>query len=200
MELQNKYSNTSIYKIVSTDTKITECYVGSTIDFKRRATQHKYRCNNEKNKEYHKLVYQFIREHGGFDNFDIVLIPTKHFNNKLEAEQEERKYIEELKATLNCRVPSRTNKERVNTNRESIRLYTKIYNNEHREIQAIQHKAYYAIHKDRIHARKRELYILKKEQLRHSNENQDCHDISKNLTILVLIIIINLMHKHYINL
>ena len=200
MELQNKYSNTSIYKIVCINTNITECYVGSTIDFKRRASQHKYRCINEKDKEYHKLVYQFIREHGGFDNFDIVLIPTKHFNNKLEAEQEERKYIEELKATLNCRVPSRTKKERVNTNRESIRLYQKIYNNDHREIQAIKHKSFYATNKDRMNARQKELRILKKNQLRHGNGNQDCHDNYKNLTILVLLIIITLLHKHYINL
>ena len=199
MELQNKYSNTSIYKIVCTDTKITECYVGSTIDFKRRATQHKYRCNNEKNKEYHKLVYQFIREHGGFDNFDIVLIPTKHFNNKLEAEQEERKYIEELKATLNCRVPSRTKKEREDTNREMIRLKQKIYNDAHREIQAIKHKAFYATNKDRMNARQKELRILKKDQLRHGNENQDSEDNSKTLKILILIIIITLLHKHYIN-
>ena len=200
MEIQNKYSNTSIYKIVCIDTNITECYVGSTIDFKRRASQHKYRCINEKNKEYHKLVYQFIREHGGFDNFDIVLIPTKCFNNKLEAEQEERKYIEELKATLNCRVPSRTKKEWIDINREMIRLKHKIYDDAHREIRAIKHKAYYATHKDRMNARQRELRILKKDQLRHRNENQDFHDNSKALKILILIIIITLLHKHYINL
>ena len=45
----NKFSNSCIYKISCKDTTITECYVGSTCDFKRRKIDHKSYCNNEKN-------------------------------------------------------------------------------------------------------------------------------------------------------
>ena len=101
MEKINIYSNTHFYKIVCKDTSITECYVGRTKDLTRRESEHKFCCITENCRLYHKRLYQFIRENGGFDNFEVILIETKCFNNKLEASQEERKHIEELNALLN---------------------------------------------------------------------------------------------------
>ena len=68
------YSNTVIYKIVSNDLNITECYVGHTTDFVRRKAAHKSACTNEKGKTYDFKVYKTIREIGGWDNWSMIEI------------------------------------------------------------------------------------------------------------------------------
>ena len=50
-----------IYKIVCNDLNITDCYVGSSINFKRRKGEHKSSCNNPNSKIYNLNVYKFIR-------------------------------------------------------------------------------------------------------------------------------------------
>ena len=201
MENINKYSNTTIYQIICKDRTITDCYVGHTTNFKSRKREHKHDCNNSTRNKYSFKVYQFIRENGGFENFDMLLISTHVCEDKHDAIRLERLYIEELNPTLNKQKPGRTSKEYKEDNKDKIRQQQhEYYEQRNKEALSKNKKAYRDKYKDRIHARNRELYIFKKEQLRHSNENQDFHDNSKNLTILVLIIIINLMHKHYINL
>jgi hypothetical protein len=68
------YSNTSIYKLCCKDIYIIDIYVGHTTDMRRRKWQHKTNCNNEKNKVYNLNVYQFIRNNGGWDNWDMIEI------------------------------------------------------------------------------------------------------------------------------
>ena len=60
--MSDKYKNGKIYTIrcKNDDTLI---YVGSTVQpLFKRWHQHKACLNNEKNKEYHKLLYKKIRE------------------------------------------------------------------------------------------------------------------------------------------
>ncbi len=49
-------------------------YIGSTTDVKRRKIQHKYSCNKIKNREYNKKLYKYIRENGGFDEWEMVIL------------------------------------------------------------------------------------------------------------------------------
>lgn len=95
------YENTFIYKICCKDVTITEVYVGHTTNFKQRKSGHKLNCNNEKNKNYNCFVYKFIREHGGWYNWDMVLIENINCKCRLEALQQERYYVEILNASLN---------------------------------------------------------------------------------------------------
>ena len=67
---------------------------------------------------YNIFVYQFIRENGGWDNFDMILIEEYECENRLQAEQRERYWIETLKAELNQIIPSRTRKQYYETNKE----------------------------------------------------------------------------------
>ena len=100
------YSKTVIYKICCKDIKIVDCYVGSTNDFDRRKGEHKRHCHNENHEKYNFPVYQFIRSHGGWDNWSMI--PVEIFNtctNKLEKLARERYYVELLNATLNGNVP-----------------------------------------------------------------------------------------------
>jgi hypothetical protein len=124
-------TNTHLYKLVCKDTTITDCYVGHTTDFKTRKCGHKQKCNNVNAKEYNFEVYTFIRNHGGWDNFDMVLIETKTCNNSLDAFRVERNHIEGLSATLNMRIPARTSKEYYEDHKEHIKLKCRNYYYDH---------------------------------------------------------------------
>ena len=121
------YTKTKIYKLVCKDIHITKIYVGHTTNWVKRKSNHKSNCNNSNSKMYDYFVYQFIRENGGWDNFDMILIEEYECENKLQAEQRERYWVETLKAELNTNIPGRTIKEWTETNKETIKEYQKEY-------------------------------------------------------------------------
>lgn len=100
-----------VYKIVCSDVSITECYVGSTTNLRIRKNQHKNTCNNVDDKSYNLPVYQFIRENGGFQNWIMVAVVEIEFENRMVLNACEREWIENLHATLNRVVPTRTQKK-----------------------------------------------------------------------------------------
>jgi hypothetical protein len=142
------YSQSIIYKLCCKNPEITDIYIGSTTNFKCRKNQHKYRCSNEIAKQYNCYVYQFIREHGGWDNWDMIMVEQFSCNNKRECLAKERYYIETLKSTLNQCIPNRTIKEWEDANREHRRQ---------------QKKEFYKLNKDRIKQQKKEYYLNNKE-------------------------------------
>ena len=99
------YSKSIIYKIVCKDTSITECYVGSTTNLTKRRWQHKFSCNNETIRSYNYYVYKFIRENGGWYNWDMVMVEEFACDNKMKLFKQERYWVETLKATLNSVKP-----------------------------------------------------------------------------------------------
>ena len=68
------YSNTIIYKLVCKDLNIKYLYVGSTTNFSNRKNSHKSYVVNEKRKNYNSKIYNFIRDNGGWENWDMILI------------------------------------------------------------------------------------------------------------------------------
>jgi hypothetical protein len=105
------YAKNFNYKIVCKDLSITDSYAGSSTNWSKRKNCHKSSCNNENSKKYHLKVYQFIREHGGWNNWNMILIEYYPCKTQLESAQRERYWTETLKATLNCQVPGRTQAE-----------------------------------------------------------------------------------------
>ena len=81
---QVDYSNSTIYKLCCKDTSIKDIYIGSTTNFRQRKSQHKNCCNNENNKHYNYRLYKFIRENGGFDNWEMFMIEEFKCENKLQ--------------------------------------------------------------------------------------------------------------------
>lgn len=102
------YSKTIIYKICCKDPSILDVYIGHTTHLNKRRNVHKANTLNSNNKDYNMYVYNFIRNNGGWDNWNIIMIEQYPCNNKLEATKRERELIEELKATLNKRIPFKT--------------------------------------------------------------------------------------------
>ena len=68
------YSNTIIYKICCKDISITEIYVGHTTDMRRRKNRHKSDCYNKNTNNYNNNIYKFIRDNGGWSNWDMIEI------------------------------------------------------------------------------------------------------------------------------
>ena len=140
------YNNAMIYRLCCRNTDITDIYIGSTTNFRNRKCQHKYSCNNSNSNNYNCKVYQFIRENLGWENWDMVLIENVKCNTKLELHQKERKFIEELKPSLNQTLPSRTSKEYYIENKEKIKEKHSEYYIENKE----KAKEYYNNNKEKI--------------------------------------------------
>lgn len=94
-----------IYKLCIKDGSVSDIYIGSTTNPKVRKYDHKKHSKNINGKQYNYYVYQFIREHGTFDNWDMIILEKLENIDKHELRKKERYYIEQLKPTLNQVIP-----------------------------------------------------------------------------------------------
>jgi len=117
------YQNTFIYKIICKDTNITNTYVGLTIDFERRKKIHEQTCNNLKKGK----LYDFIRDNGGWDNWEMLIVEKCCCQNRKEAGMREKYWYENLHANLNKNYPSRNSDEWYQTNKEKYIELGRIY-------------------------------------------------------------------------
>jgi hypothetical protein len=159
------YANTLIYKLVCSDLEVKEIYVGSTTNFTVRKDNHKTKCSNEKSKEHHFKVYQYIRANGCWDNWSMVEIEKFPYADSKEARKRERYWIETLHATLNCQTPSRTKSEYYLDNKEHIAEQSKIYREANKEQLAEQKRIYNETNKEKIAEQKKIYNEAKKEQI-----------------------------------
>jgi hypothetical protein len=94
-----------MYKIVCKNPNILGTYIGSTSCFNKRKTDHKCNTINANNKKYNYKIYQFIRDNGGWDNFDMIQIEAYPCNNKIECLTRERELIELEQFCINSNKP-----------------------------------------------------------------------------------------------
>ncbi len=105
------YSKTVMYRIICKNIDITENYVGYTTNLKSRRANHYSKCENEFCRSYNYKVYKFIRENGGFLNWQILEIEKYPCKDLGEATRRERYWYEHYNASLNYQIPSQTIKE-----------------------------------------------------------------------------------------
>lgn len=127
------YANTCFYKIVCKDLNHKELYIGHTTDFSKRKAEHKKTCLKSYSHRHNLKVYQYIRDNGGWDNFDMILIERIPCADKLEACKIERRYIEQHQASLNVYIPTRTKQEYYQDTREHTLERVKHYYTENKE-------------------------------------------------------------------
>jgi len=97
----NRYRNAVVYKIYCIDPEIKDIYVGSTINFDKRAYQHTMCSKTSK-----LPLYKFIRNNGSMSNFKIeILEKLQNCNCKTDLLNREKYYYETLKANLNGQAP-----------------------------------------------------------------------------------------------
>jgi len=167
------YSKSMIYKLCCKDPTIEDIYVGSTTHFTKRKAEHKKCCIFENNKRYNLLVYKFIRDNGGFNNWDMIKIKDYPTDSKRNLEMEERRVIEELKPTLNKNIPYRTIDER--------KVYLKEYRQKNKEILRNYHKDYQQNNREMIEEKQKEKVscdkcgaIVRKDGLKRHQRGKKC--------------------------
>jgi hypothetical protein len=95
-----KYMNTIIYKIFCKDENIKDVYVGMTTNFESRKFYH------ERDSETKLLkLYQFIRNNGGWSNWDMTILSEYTCTNYIHASKLEWIWWKRLKASLNSVQP-----------------------------------------------------------------------------------------------
>lgn len=141
--IYNKYNNSCLYKIYCKDSNVKEFYIGSTENFKERRKKHKTRCINPNDDGHNIYVYRFMRQNGGWENFIMEKIMDIWVYTEKEKLQEERKWWDLLKPTLNDRKPYVTKLEKKEYDKEKS-------------------KKYYKKNKSKIRKRSRENYAKKK--------------------------------------
>jgi hypothetical protein len=99
-----------IYKIEN-KTDNEQFYIGSTLNLSRRKSHHKKNVKNKVGKLYWCKLYVYIRNHGGWDNFNFTKIDEIEINLLSEGTQYEQSIIDELKPTLNSIKANKTYKD-----------------------------------------------------------------------------------------
>ena len=106
------YSNTIFYKIFCKNPEIIDLYVGHTTNFVQRKHGHKQNCINMKSPNYKYKLYNFIRNNGGWDNWNMEIIAFHNCDDHYHARKKEQHYYKELNATLNSIEPYAIKKEK----------------------------------------------------------------------------------------
>lgn len=140
-------------------------YIGSTKDFKQRATTHKYSCATKDLK-----VYQMIRNAGGWDKCEMVPIEEFECESILEAHMREEYWRREYNANMNSYRAYRTEEERIEQHREGKKERGKKYYEENKEIIDAKHREYYHanIEKERERTKAYHEANKEKEQSNHT--------------------------------
>jgi len=165
------YENACIYKIKHNEDYDDEnIYIGSTCDIINRKYRHKTHCNNEKSSKYNYPLYQYIRENGGWDNWIMIKIHDYKCSSKSELGIEERRVLDLLKANLNKQIPTRTNKEYREDNREKLAEKSKEYREANREKIAEKSKEYREANREKITEKKKEYREANKDIIREKKK------------------------------
>ena len=166
------YEKSSIYKLCCKNVDVKEIYIGSTTNFKRRKNAHKTICNNENHNSYNVNVYQYIRNNGGWANFDMIEIKKVNCIDRRELCKIEREFIEKYNSKLNQALPYITEEEK--------KTYKKNYDETNKEKIKQRVKNYYINNKEQVLKSTAEYREKNKEQInerRRQKINCDCGSI-----------------------
>jgi len=167
----------TFYEIVCKDENKDFIYIGSTKDFKNRKYQHKSSSININNPKNNLQVYQFIRENGGWNNFDMNPIEIYECETKTHARIREQYWIELKKSKLNKYKAFVPEEERLENklkyqkcyyenHKEKIKEYNIIYQEKNAEQINIQKKQFYEQNKEKIKEHRKQFYEQNKDQIK----------------------------------
>ena len=111
-------------------------YIGYSTDFNQRKRQHKRSCLNPKSKCHHLPIYKHIRENGGYDKFEFVVLEKSTDDIKFKEGEYTDKYG--LNNLLNARggltglSVKESKKKRYEKNKEYNREKSKKYYKSHK--------------------------------------------------------------------
>jgi len=158
------YNKALIYKIVPKDNN-DYCYIGSTCNFIKRKSQHKGACNKSNNKDYNIPLYKHIRDNGGWNEYDMILVEYYPCETKLELHKRERECKIEHNDNLCCDIPTRTQKEWYEDNKEKIAEKSKQYREKNKEKIIEKNKEYYQVKQEILIKKSKEHYEANKAKI-----------------------------------
>lgn len=122
------------YKIVCEDCP-DYIYIGSTKSFRSRKNQHKNSCNNIDNKKNNLKIYNKIRENGGWDNWNMIIIDEGNDLTFTQARIKEEELRVKYNANLNSQKAYTANiyKDWYDRNKEKKQTYQKEYRKKKKE-------------------------------------------------------------------
>jgi hypothetical protein len=167
------YSNAVIYMIYCKDNNITPRYIGSSGQLEKRKQKHKGRCLNVNDISYNCYVYRFIRENGGWDNWEFRVLEEYPCDTKQQLEEREDYYIKQYNELLNSKRAKRTIEEWLRDTQEHRQEWSKEYYKINKEELLKKVKEYYKNNKE-----KKQIYNKK-----YKKENQERLD-EKNKKII----------------
>ena len=148
-----------VYKIQhKLDVDNIDFYIGSTKNLYQRKKHHKFKC-----KESNIPLYKYIRDNGGWSNFEFTILENVDDNDELLLK--ERFYIDQLNPTLNCVMPYRTDEEIKEQKKIYMKEYDKEYRKNNKEKINKYHKEWYESNKDII--------LLQKKKYRDANREKN---------------------------
>ena len=169
MPRKTDYSDCFIYHIVDSD-KVVH-YIGSTSNFVNRKSQHKYNCNHSEVKHHNYDIYRYIRDNGGWDNFECVPIRrVENVKNSIDLRIAERQEMEKYSTLKNMLGSYMSKEDRKICNQkwkqnnpekhmESVRKWQLNNPERKREID----RKYRENNREKIMERKRQYYLKQKE-------------------------------------
>jgi predicted GIY-YIG superfamily endonuclease len=159
------YSNTTIYKLVhKEDYDNANIYIGSTTDFIRRKNKHKSSCNCETNIGYNDKKYQYIRDNGGWDCFNMIEVEKYNCNDGNEAKAREEYWKCHFNAQLNTKRAYITDVEKID--------YKKQFYLDNKDNILKQQKIYKDNNKQRLREHRKQYYYNKKNNL--TDDSTEC--------------------------
>jgi hypothetical protein len=114
------YKYIHIYKLYCLDSNIKDIYIGRTINMKKMMRDHSKAISNKHPKHDNRLVYKFIRDHGGYINWDCKVLESTHTCNLRDEKLMHKKWIEFEKPSLNSVMVGRSSNEYYQTYKDQI--------------------------------------------------------------------------------
>jgi hypothetical protein len=158
-----------IYVIRHTNKDIEWCYVGSTKNFRLRKYGHKSGCNNPNDySHYNHLVYKYMRENGGWDEFEMVPIEEYECENFTQARIREEYWRQYYKAQGNSKKAYTSEEERIEYLRQQNKLKNGLYYIENKD-KIIKYRQE---NKDKIKQQKQKYRQENKEKIKEYKKTQ----------------------------
>jgi hypothetical protein len=186
------YSKTIIYKLVKNDDyDNANIYIGNTTNFIKRKNYHKSSCYNVMMIDYYNKKSQYIRDNGGWEEWNMIEIEKYPCNDGNEARAREEYWRCYFNANLNSQKALRTKEEQI--------LYQKEYDKQRCKNMDILDKQnrnerlnkYYHNNKEKINNKAREKItcecgcVLSKDTLTRHRKSKKHIELIKNIYIIV---------------
>ena len=184
------YNSTYIYKIYCKDKNIKNTYIGHTTNIINRKSFHKCNVENANYLDYIEYKYSFIRDNGGWENWNFEIIEKFSCNNQDEAENKEQYYINKEEHRLNKQNPIRQLSEKEHQKKyyeENKLRIREQQNNKYKNDKELQLKAQKRTSeyqktkgKEKINCPICNCLITRNSLSRHKKENKKCIIINKS--------------------